>query len=216
MASIQVDSKEQHFYPTPDPEVVVNNDLGDDRVTVIGLSGLSRSGKDTTADYLCSRYGFVRVAFADNLKTACKHIFGFSEEQLHDSDSKDAADPRWGVSPRQLFQVIGTNLFKDELATILGVERVWIRSLNIHIQQLIEKGFTRIVVSDVRFPDEAHYVLKELHGMMWRVIRPNLEARENSHSSEDVGKLPFDQMVCNCSTIQHLHGVVDNIVRQVL
>ena len=52
--------------------------------------------------------------FADPLKNAIGEIFGFSYEQLHGKE-KEIVDPFWGVTPRELFQKIGTELFQYHL-----------------------------------------------------------------------------------------------------
>ena len=38
--------------------------------SLIGLSGMKRSGKDSTAEILQRNYGFSRLAFADKLREA--------------------------------------------------------------------------------------------------------------------------------------------------
>ena len=67
---------------------------------IIALSGKKRSGKDTVADYLVERFGFVKYGFADPIKEIGKIMFDFSEEQLN-TDKKEEIDKRWGISPRQ-------------------------------------------------------------------------------------------------------------------
>lgn len=81
---------------------------------LIGLVAPKQSGKDTAANYLCTAYGFKKYNFADPLKIAIGNIFGFSYEQLHGKE-KESIDPFWEVSPRELFQKIGTELFQYHL-----------------------------------------------------------------------------------------------------
>lgn len=81
---------------------------------LIGLVAPKQSGKDTAANYLCTAYGFSKYNFADPLKNAIGNIFGFSYEQLHGKE-KEIVDPFWGVTPRELFQKIGTELFQYHL-----------------------------------------------------------------------------------------------------
>jgi len=85
---------------------------------LIGLVAPKRSGKDTAANYLCSSYGFKKYNFADPLKNGIREIFGFTYEQL-EGDDKEKIDSFWGVSPRELFQKIGTELFQYELPKIV-------------------------------------------------------------------------------------------------
>lgn len=65
---------------------------------IIGICGLSRSGKDTSADTLVDKHHFVRVAFADPMKRFCMEIFGFTEDQLW-GDKKNEPDTRYRRGP---------------------------------------------------------------------------------------------------------------------
>lgn len=85
---------------------------------LIGLVAPKRSGKDTAANYLCSSYGFKKYNFADPLKKGIGEMFGLTFEQL-DGKDKEVVDPFWGVTPRELFQKIGTELFQFELPKII-------------------------------------------------------------------------------------------------
>ena len=85
---------------------------------IIGLVAPKRSGKDTAANYLCSSYGFKKYNFADPLKNGIGTMFGLNYDQLY-GDSKEKVDPYWGVTPRELFQKIGTELFQFELPKII-------------------------------------------------------------------------------------------------
>ena len=70
-----------------------------------------RVGKDTVADYLVNKYGFVKYSFGQPIKEVAKIMFDFSDEQLN-GDLKEAVDIRWGISPRQFFQDFGSSLSK--------------------------------------------------------------------------------------------------------
>lgn len=85
---------------------------------LIGLVAPKRSGKDTAANYLCTSYGFKKYNFADPLKKGVAEIFGLTYEQL-DGVYKETVDPFWGVTPRELFQKVGTELFQFELPKIV-------------------------------------------------------------------------------------------------
>jgi hypothetical protein len=85
---------------------------------LIGLVAPKRSGKDTVANYLCSSYGFKKYNFADPLKKGIKEIFGLTYEQL-DGKDKEVVDPFWGITPRELFQKIGTEIFQFELPKVI-------------------------------------------------------------------------------------------------
>lgn len=85
---------------------------------LIGLVAPKQSGKDTIADYLCMKYSFKKYNFADPLKEGIGKIFGFTNEQLY-GDDKEVIDPFWGVSPREVLQKVGTELFQYELPRVM-------------------------------------------------------------------------------------------------
>ena len=49
---------------------------------LIGLAGHAGSGKDSVADYLVSRYGFVKSSFSDALYREVAAAFGLPDESL--------------------------------------------------------------------------------------------------------------------------------------
>lgn len=66
---------------------------------IIGISGVAGSGKDTLADYLVAKHGFIKISHADYMKRICKELFDFSDEQLWGpSEYRGIPDKRY---PRQ-------------------------------------------------------------------------------------------------------------------
>ena len=49
---------------------------------IIGLCGAQGSGKDTVANILVSKYGFVRISFATALKDVVAILFSWPREML--------------------------------------------------------------------------------------------------------------------------------------
>lgn len=63
---------------------------------IIGLCGPAGSGKDTIADRLVERYGFVKMANADLLKRMAQSAFNFTDAQLWGpSEMRNAPDKRY-------------------------------------------------------------------------------------------------------------------------
>ena len=61
---------------------------------IVGISGLSGSGKSAAGDVLVKNHGFVAIAFADIMKRICMEVFDFTEEQVW-GDGKNIADERY-------------------------------------------------------------------------------------------------------------------------
>lgn len=137
---------------------------------ILGLSGHAGCGKDSMADRLVSRHGFVKVALADPLKRFCREAFGFTVQQLWGpSQYRNAPDRRLaspdhpdGVSPREALQRLGT-----EFGRALWPD-VWIRCGLTTAAEVLRgrnyeavRGLTcfaavarDVVIPDVRFRNE--------------------------------------------------------------
>ena len=149
----------------------------------IGLLGNAGSGKDTLADYLVNDKEYIKYNFADPIKEISKIIFNLSDEQLY--CSKDIIDERWGLSPRIIFQRIGTefgqykiyDLF-PELKDIIPSRKLWLVLFDRFLEDNKDKN---IVISDVRFNHEVEY-LKKLN---FNIIKININNNKNdTHISE--------------------------------
>ena len=97
---------------------------------IVGICGLAGSGKDTAADRLVKKHGFVKVSLADPLKRYCKEVYDFSDEQLWGpSQFRNAPDLRYPrtelnqnvppsenmtyLTPRYALQKLGTEWGRD-------------------------------------------------------------------------------------------------------
>lgn len=127
---------------------------------IIGLGGAGGSGKSTLANILVTRFGFVRMAFADPLKDMLKVIlvaYGFTPDQCDrwiDGDLKEEPCPALdGKTCRFALQKLGTEWGRDEIS-----QRMWINVLLARIDNL-DPSKTRLVVDDVRMDNEAEALL---------------------------------------------------------
>lgn len=177
---------------------------------IINISGKSRHGKDTIADYLVSNYGFKKMSIADPLKEVCKSIFNFNDKQLY-GDMKDTIDEFWGCTPRKCFQYIGTELFRDRLGDFLpGVEKnIWIKSLILKILNHFKQNpLTPIVIPDLRFKNELDFLKKYNFDICtFKVFNPNIESKDE-HISESLD-IKTDIFILNDSTIEQLYEKID-------
>jgi len=65
---------------------------------IIGLHGPARAGKDTIADYLVSRYGFLKFAFSDALYREVADAYALPDESLLRGESpKEVTTPRMAL-----------------------------------------------------------------------------------------------------------------------
>lgn len=145
------------------------------KIIVAGLTGLKGSGKDVVGDYLHEKYGFIKVSFAEALKDICKVLFSFTDWQLYDPKGKETIDTYWKHTPREFFQRIGTELFRQTLPKHMkhiGSDiwpRIMLRRMMKIYAENPEKN-VRFVVTDIRFPNELNFV-KKMGGTVFRVNR---------------------------------------------
>lgn len=155
---------------------------------IIGLSGVGGSGKSTLANILVTRFGFVRMAFADPLKDMLKVIlrtYGYTIEQANryvDGDLKEERCPALdGASCRMALQKLGTEWGRDQIS-----QKLWINLLLGRLDNLAPEQ-DRVVVDDVRMDNEADGLLSYGWGpkAIYRVV-PEGSPRRNPprHRSE--------------------------------
>ena len=145
---------------------------------IIGLAGKKQSGKSSVATYLIETHGFVDYSWAFPIKEIIgKQIFGLTDEQMYGPESiKEKTLKEWGMSPRKILQLIGTDMFRRLIR-----EDMWVYLGLKNITKLQAAGYN-IVIPDCRFPNELKAV-KDLGGEVGRVIRIGQES-EDAHESE--------------------------------
>jgi hypothetical protein len=178
---------------------------------IIGLSGKAGVGKDTLANILVENYGYKRVAFADKIREcllALDPIVAVRDEYpIHLSEYFD--DFGWERTKklpevRRLMQTFGTEVGRKLIDPSLWVEL----SLN-----GAEPDY-KIVVTDVRFPNEAEEI-KWLFGQIWRIEREVDPV--NPHESETaLDNWQFDRRIDNSGTIENLQETVKTIMGGIL
>ena len=139
---------------------------------IIGICGLIGAGKDTVADYLVNIHQFRRESFANSLKDAVSHVFGWERELLEgrtkqSREWREQPDPWWTtrlgqpVTPRWVLQYWGTEVCRKGFH-----DDIWIASL----ENKIRNSRDNIVISDCRFPNEIK-AIKAAGGVVIRVTR---------------------------------------------
>ena len=177
------------------------------RVTVLGLSGYARSGKDTVADYLVESYGYTKMSFADPMKQALLTLdpnIDFGEGRAYLSQ---AVRVGWdelksnSTEIRPLLQRLGTEIGRN-----MWGEDFWV---NAAINSIPDGS--KIVFADVRFPNEAK-AIRDLGGRVWRIER-NGVGPANSHISETaLDGYSFNKVLSNNSDLEALASLVEETI----
>lgn len=185
---------------------------------IIGVGHKKGVGKDAFASRLVDKWGFIRISFADQLKEAARIIYHFSTDQLY-GDKKEVVDKRWGKTPRQVLQEMGTGIRQYD-------EDVWIKSTRIKIDNLVKTNPSlRVVIADVRFPNEAEalHTMKQDPLVPWntQVVKIYRDVPENEfskHISETAldEYLGWDQVIDNTGSLSALFNKADQLMERIV
>lgn len=198
---------------------------------IIGISGLIGAGKDTIADYLVNFHGFKRESWANSLKDAVSHVFGWPRDLLEGRTAqarvwREQVDPWWAerlnmphLTPRWVLQYWGTEVCRQGFH-----EDIWTASL----ENRLRKTSDNVVISDCRFHNELQAV-KRQGGITIRVVRgaepawvelarqdftafqtkyPEVHASEYSSVMLD-----YDYVVSNDGSIEQLYNTINNLLQ---
>jgi hypothetical protein len=194
---------------------------------IIGVCGRKRHGKDSVGKILRDHYGFIPTAFADPVKRVAMDVYGLSWEQCYgDGPEKEAVEPRWGLSPRKIMQLLGTEVgrsihpdtwVKHTLSNIQCAEEGrGFRWRNDRTREFVHQWTAPPegwVITDVRFPNEAEAIW-EVGGEVWKVVRPSLGPPEDEHPSEtSVDLVIEDRTLTNNGTLEELARAVAKAYR---
>ena len=188
---------------------------------LIGITGLQGAGKDTIADIIIKQqngknYEFEKKSLAEPIKKISKELFLLSDEQLY-SDNKNIIDNRWGITPRKIFQTIGTDIFRNHLNdffpnlyNFINNESFWIN----HFKEWYKNNDNKyIIIPDIRFEDEAKMV-KNLNGIIIKVIRDSC-INDEHESEKNIINIKEDFLIYNNFNINILKEKIIDILIEI-
>lgn len=186
---------------------------------IIGLVGKKGSGKSTVANILAETEDYVEIAFADPLKQICQTLFLLSHEELHDTKMKEQIVERVNTTPRRILQQVGTNLMRDRLREVLPelpltdqLPSIWVWNAQQRILDL-RKRHCEIVVSDVRFPDEAS-MIRRLGGILIRIRRDANTFSSDLHPSEvEMENIDVNFEIDNDGSLEELKQKITSLTK---
>jgi hypothetical protein len=183
---------------------------------IIAICGARRSGKDYIAN-IFSRNEYKHVKFSAKLKDMCRVLFDFTPDQL-ETDSKEAIDPRWGVSPRQMMQFLGTEVMQYALPQTfpqmdLGRE-FWVRSTLASME-----AHKKYVISDLRFLHEERILRTYPDVCIIKVQRQRSDAEILTHidshpSEQEFYSIREDITINNNGTLEDLEKYVVSLMQK--
>lgn len=167
---------------------------------IIGLGHQAQVGKDTVADILVKGHGFTRLAFADHLKTVALEIDpqvgGRSLSELVHDLGWERAKNHDGVRPflQRLGVALRTHIDED----------VWVRPV-LRARPVFEAavGLGDVVITDVRFPNEAAAIRRD-GGRLVKVVRPGFGPANDHESELALADWSWDAVLVNDGTLDDL------------
>lgn len=159
---------------------------------VIGITGYAQNGKDSLGS-MFEDIGFTKLAFADALRECVRTLDPVVEDRnilWRYSSLVDAVgyeEAKRNPEVRRLLQVMGTEVARN----ILG-EQTWVNALD---KRWTDLGMPNLVITDVRFPNEAEWV--KARGTLVKVERPGfVSGISREHPSEaNIANLPVDTVL---------------------
>lgn len=195
--------------------------------TIIGLCGRAQSGKNTCGDIIQSIYPeTVQFAIADPLKYEVASAFHIDDDYLyspalkekptfnlaiHRCDDHDFIELAKALkidlyipqSPRKIMQLWGAEYRRAQNPNY------WLDIAVDYIHKLITIGVKLIVVTDVRFPNEAE-AIKQCGGQLVMIHRSTNDNPAPMHESENVTAL--DPWIDHTL---HNHGTTEDFAVQI-
>lgn len=172
---------------------------------VIGLIGKKRVGKDTVAAQLVESHGFARLAFADVLKEVALDVDPFVQ----------VADHYWRLS--KLVELVGWEKAKayPDVRRLLQRFGIRIRQVDPNfwlrpVDTALELRKTSVVITDVRFANEAELVRK-YGGMLVRIERESVDDGDTHESESALPEIEADVLITNDGTVQDLLSKVPSL-----
>ena len=179
---------------------------------IIGICGFQGAGKDTMANILIEKYGFIKFSYASTLKDVISILFGWPRQLLEGDTTesriwRETVDDWWSakldipqLTPRMVMQKIGTDLFRKHFN-----ENIWIYIVE---KKIMDIGLSKnIIITDCRFPNEIE-LLRNLGGQIIH-IHKELPMWYNNYKNGDF---------CNEAELLHpserlwIHQHFDNVI----
>lgn len=143
---------------------------------LIGLAGFARSGKTTLAELLSDSH--THMSFAEPIRDFTQRLFSdFFYDFILDRDKEVPCATLGGITPRQFMQKLGTEFGREMIHPDL-----WVARLIGVVAAHMDDPDGAVVVSDVRFPNEAK-AIRELGGKIVWITRDG--CGPSGHASEE-------------------------------
>lgn len=188
---------------------------------VVGMTGAAGSGKDTFANILVEKHGFTRLAFADALRQMLFDVDPMvgddlgSPEYLHDYMTLDGAidwdQAKRFSDARRLLQNLGVALRNID-------PDFWVEIVSDKIWEASKDRDARIVVTDVRFPNEVD-MIRDYYGELVHIVGRGYSLGDGAnHESEQFahdGPPGPHYTIDNSGSLEDLEAAADLFIHDI-
>lgn len=195
-------------------------------MTVIGIGGRLRAGKDEVAKILGREHDYVVMGMSDPLREHLRIVNPWIKVTIREAwrlrirpGFHRAADllQRLGYTEAKTVRDLREFMQRDgtEGGRKFFGESIWVDKARSMIQEDLDDGFD-VAITGLRFPNEVA-MIEDLGGSTVWVRRPGVEApsaASGSHSSENsVQEADFEYIVDNAGTLVDLSNAVEQLLR---
>jgi Deoxynucleotide monophosphate kinase len=207
-----------HSYNKVEEQQLIVNTSGKTLINpkpfVIGLTGFAGSGKDTVGKEFIRR-GWKRVSFAEPVYALALAIdpaidvgLGIHERLSEVVDEVGWHEAKWhNPEVRRILQQVGNearNIIRDD---------VWVAKAKDQIDQYTSEGYN-VVLTDVRYPNEATMIRSLDNGLVVRVDRPGVGPVNSHISDKGLSESQIDAVLNNNGLVEEIPGKVDWVLRE--
>ena len=164
--------------------------------SLVGFAGKAGVGKTTTAEWFVKGHNFVRLSFAQPLKSCLVALTGLSMNHFTDIELKEKEIPGLGVSPRVMMQLGGTEFVRNMIYHDFFLWRMG------HL--ISENSHRDIVIDDVRFENEAEFIRSNGGKIVHLTREFESPTTKTSHKSEDSLEIKKGDIVAICDISEEL------------
>lgn len=175
---------------------------------IISLSGYCKSGKNTLANYISSKYNFVELSFARKLKIICSTIFNKPLDYWEDKNDFITIPELNNLTKRQVLQNYG-QFIRDNQG-----QNFFINYIDSIIKSDVSKNY---IITDVRYLNELDYI-KTINSYLMYIERKDCKP-VNKHISESYYQTIRDNsdfVIYNNRDLNDLYNAFDLVYQDIL